>query len=255
MTAEAAILDAVSAVDDALIELAKTLDDEARRLLDRLDREGGRLVSTRDNLASIAEIRRQIEAVATEQGLPRVMAVLDDKIPLIIQEALGSDYPVLGEFLPRIAQDVERALAGVVDDVARQMASGVADDLAKAVRLSITSGADVSKLATSIGQQMDASLGRVATLIERSIREVTEVSLKAAGEEAGKELGLAMGYVYIGPDDGKTRDPYCKDRLDKVLTQAQADALDPSERYNCRHGLAPIVYEDAIEQGIKPYEG
>lgn len=252
MSAELSILAAKAELDQALVEIARIVERELMRLVAEMDTAGKVLQSTKDNIANVMEIRARVQEIAYREGVPRVLAVLEREIPLVIKEALASDYPALGQFAPQIEADLQRVLAGQVDEIASQLGPSIADDLARAAREQIMGGSVVAELEARIAEQLDVSLGRVSVLLERTVREVHDESMRRSGQAASEVLGEEIVYVYVGPDDSVTRD-YCDARVGRYLDQAEADGLDPRQRFNCRHSLAPILKSEAEKRGIQPF--
>jgi len=132
----------------------------------------------------------------------------------------------------------------------------VADELTVAMRRSIVGGADMKKLQDDLMKSMETSRTRVVVLIERSVRDFQDETLRSAGKARAEATGENLYYLYLGPLDGKTRD-FCKVRVDKALTQKAADSMKGTrERFNCRHSLV-VVDEEYLEENpdVEIYRG
>lgn len=83
----------------------------------------------------------------------------------------------------------------------------------------------------------------------------------AVSAKKAEELGLDL-FLYVGPDDGVTRD-FCKDLLEKsppIYTKDEIAKMDNGQKlsvqiyrggYNCRHHWRPISRELARELGYR----
>ncbi len=234
-----------------LAELADNLARELLLAIGRLNTQGGNIKRDRDNAASVVEIRRQIAAIAARDGVPTVLRAMSEDLPEVVQEALR-DHPGLGIYAPEIVGDLERFFAAHAEDVAAYLTEDAPLELARVIRRGVTSGLDLSDLQAELAQRLDTTMGRAAVLADRGMRDFHEAAVKETGRKAAEALGETLVYVYVGPEDGVTRD-YCEARVDKYLTQEQADALDPTERYNCRHSLAATTLAEAREEGVQPF--
>jgi hypothetical protein len=247
MPGELEIQQATQRAEAILLDLAQAIQDEIRLLVASLDTEQGQLQSTQYNLRAIEDVRRQVRQIAIDQGQTAIADFLDTELPQVIQASLAESG--LGEFAPQITDDVLDFLDGLEEEVVKSL-DDTTGDLARAIRRGIVGGSQTSELLDAVARSLDTTLGRAATAIEGGIRRFNErVTLETA-----KDLGFF--YVYIGPDDQKTR-PYCQPRVGKVLTQEQADAAvaNVSGRWNCRHDLAPITLDEARRQGLEFFNG
>lgn len=247
MPGEQQIVQATARAEAVLGDLAQAILSEIQRILATLDTEEGQLESTSYNLRSIEDVRRQVQQIAVEQGSAAIADLLDRELPDIIQASLAESG--LGEFAPQITDDVLDFLDGLDQEVIKNL-NDTTGDLARAMRRGIVGGSQTSELLDSVARSLDTTLGRAATAIEGGIRRFNErVTIETARD-------ADFYYVYIGPDDQKTR-PYCRPRVGKVLNQEQADAAvaNVEGRWNCRHDLAPITLEDARRMGMEFFRG
>lgn len=232
-----------------LNEIAARLTAEIEALVAQLDTDGGVIQQTAYNANNVARIRAEVLALAEQEGVPSVLEVLRGELPGVIQQAIA-DYPVPDDAIAVITEDLLAVVEGQEAEVARVIGGGSADAVASAVRQSLTGALDVAALQANVARALDTSLGRAAVALDRAVREVQDRALILAGEAADE----TFVYVYTGPDDAVTR-PYCEARVGRYLTQEQANALDPAERYNCRHLPAPLPLREALAQGIPAFEG
>ena len=247
MPGEVQIARASAAADEILRDLAIAINDEIRRIIAGLDTKEGMLESTKYNLRSIAEVQRQVQAVIDRFGSPAIADLLDRRLPEVI--AANLQKAGLGGFAPQITDDVLDFLDGLERDVIKSL-NDTTGDLARAIRRGIVGTQTTDQLLEAVARSLDTTLGRASVAIEGGIRRFNERTLL----ETGKDLEFL--YVYIGPDDTKTR-PYCQPRVGKVLTQEQAEAAtaNVNGRWNCRHDLAPITRAEAEAQGLEFFRG
>lgn len=252
MPVDARLLQASRVADAILADLAAALEEAVLRLVARLDTRAGVTVQGAQSAQVVSDVRAQVAELARSRGLATLSEQLAADLPEVVLEALRSDFPELGQFAPQIEADLVRYFSEDVEAGLRDIPEQVAGDVARAIRQSVTVGETVDGLIERVAQSIDTSLGRASVLVERKIRNFAEEGLRRAGEAAAEEVGEPLVYEYVGPTDGKVR-PYCQARVGKYLTQAQADALDDSQRYNCRHSLAPILLEDARAEGMEAF--
>lgn len=247
MPGEQAIVQATARAESVLQDLAQAILSEIERVLASLDTREGQLESTTYNLRALEDVRRQVQQVALDQGATAIARLLDVELPDVIQASL--DEAGLGQFAPQITDDVLDFLDGLEQEVVKTL-NDTTGDLARAIRRGVVGGSQTSQLLDAVARSLDTSLGRAATAIEGGIRRFNE----RVTTETARDLGFY--YVYIGPDDAKTR-PYCQPRVGKVLTQEQADAAvaNVDGRWNCRHDLAPITLEEAQRLGLEFFRG
>jgi hypothetical protein len=247
MPGEAEIARASAAADEILRDLAIAINDEIRRIIVTLDTKDGVLESTKFNLRSIAEVQRQVQAVIDQFGSPAIGDLLDRRLPEVIEANLRESG--LEGFAPQITDDLLDFLDGLERDVIKSL-NDTTGDLSRAIRRGIVGTQTTDVLLEAVARSLDTTLGRASVAIEGGIRRFNERTLLETGK------GLEFLYVYIGPDDTKTR-PYCRPRVGKVLTQEQAEAATANVdgRWNCRHDLAPITRAEAEAQGLEFFRG
>lgn len=238
-----------------LQELADRLEREMLELTASLDSSGGVLAKGSSNLQSVAGIRRQVAAVAEREGLPKIVAALRAELPAVVTEALEASGLPIKALRVDITRELVAILEGQEIEIAKAIVEGVSDEMASAMRHAITGAVDMSALHKSVAKALDTSLGRAAIGLDRAVREIGDRALISAGKEASDLLDEdEFVYIYEGPIDEATRD-YCRDRAQKYLTAAQADALAPRERFRCRHVPAPTLLSEALADGIEAFKG
>jgi uncharacterized protein (DUF2267 family) len=246
---------AMARITVVLQQLADRLEEEVKALAAELDSEGGRLQSTRHNAQNVARIRQQVARVAEDEGLPAIVAQMRAELPDVVAEAIRESQ-VPDRFAADITEDLLRVIEGQEREIVRAIVGNTSDAVATATRQAITGALDVRALQAQVARAIDVTMGQAAVALDRAVREVGDRALIAAGKEASEALeeGGPFVYVYTGPDDAVTR-PYCDARVGRYLTQAQADALDPRERFNCRHVPSPVPLAVAEAEGIEPFKG
>ncbi|MGB1373626.1 MAG: hypothetical protein ACPG6R_10930 [Aequoribacter sp.] len=231
-----------------LTEVAARVARELAALVAQLDSAGGVTQNTRHNLNQVRAIRQQVREIAEQEALPAVLESLRGELPKIVQETLA-DYPQLGRFAPQITGDLVRLASGIEAEIAEVLTSQAPDALAKAMRASITGALSMQDLQSEVARALDTTLGRAAVAIDRGVRDFHEGALIRQSEIASELIDGDFLFLYVGPDDTRTR-PYCDARLDKVLTRADVEALDPTERYNCRHRPVPVLSSEVAGMAL-----
>lgn len=247
MPGEIEIARASAEADAILRDLAVAINDEIRRIIASLDTKEGMLESTKYNLRSIADIQKQLQELALKVGAPSIADLFDQRLPAVIEANLRESG--LGSFAPQITDDVLDFLDGLEREVIKSL-EDTTGDLARAIRRGIVGTQTTNELLAAVAKSLDTTLGRASVAIEGGIRRFNERVIT----DTARDLGFL--YVYIGPQDAKTR-KYCEPRVGKVLTQEQADAVvaNVEGRWNCRHDLAPITREEAERQGLEFFNG
>lgn len=233
-----------------LREIAERLEQEIAALTADLDTKSGSLEQTKYNTANVARIRQRVAEVAEEVGANQVTAILRQELPDVIKAVLAQNEMPL-EFTADVQQDLMRIMRGMELEVTQAIVQGTSGEVASAVRSAVTGGMDYAGLRAKVAGALDTSLGRAATGLDRAVREMGDRALIEAGKQAP---GGEWVYLYEGPKDGANR-PYCAARVGRYMTADQADALDPRERFGCRHVPVPIPLEIAQQDGYQPFSG
>jgi len=235
-----------------LARLADRLTRELTDLIASLDTTDGVTEQTRHNLDQVLRIREQTAQVAQRIGVPDVIGQLRAALPDVVAETL-KEFPELGNFAPQITSDLLRVLQGQEIEIARVLTAVAADEVASAVRASVTGALSITDITSRVARTMEVSMARAATTIDRAVRDFHETTARLQVDNVNEAAppGQDLVFIYAGPVDSLTR-PYCRKRVNKILTSAQVEALDPTERYNCRHRPAPILRSLAEAQDL-PY--
>lgn len=238
-----------------LQEISDRLEREMSTLIAALDSSGGIVDASEHNLANVSAIRKQVADIAEREGLPKIVAALRAELPAVVNEALAASGLPLGDFEADITSGILAALEGQEEEVARAIVKGVSSEMSASIRGALTGAVDMLALQKRVAATLDTSLGRAAVALDRAVREVGDRALISAGKAASDVIpDDEFVFVYVGPVDAATR-PYCRARAGKWLTEAQADALDPLERFRCRHVPAPALLSEVKANGTPQFKG
>lgn len=251
-----AIEDSTRRIAQRLDQLRRRLGAEIVRILAQMDGSDGRaLTSSADNLRNAMEVRAQILAALRDAGAEALEDELEQAAAEVAAEVLQT-VPGSAEFAPRAIQQIERVLRGQVDELANVWDAG-ADTLRLAIDRGVITGLPLEDLIERVEGALDLTFSQAETVVNSAIMGTHRATLLAVAEETGEELV----YLYVGPDDGKTR-PFCGQHEGKAFTREALDRLDNGAGqpkpvsvflggYNCRHSLAPMTVEEAIEDGVE----
>lgn len=246
--------EAIRRISSVLLQIAARLEAEVAALVAELDTKGGVLENTAHNASNIARIRQQVADVAEREGVPRVVEMLRQELPEVVRQVMAQ-HPVPAEFSVDVTRELLTVLQGQEQEIAAAIVDGASSEVAAAMRHAVSGAVDVRTLQARVSRALDTSLGRAAVALDRAVREMGDRALVAAGAEASELLDAdEFVYVYEGPDDAVTR-PYCDARVGRYLTADQARALEPRERFNCRHVPTPRLLSEVIAEGVQPFEG
>ncbi len=121
------------------------------------------------------------------------------------------------------------------------------DEIARALWQAVIRGVfgarDVDSILLDLGDILDASDGQIRTLYDTSVSIFgRQVEALQAGDDP------EAVFMYAGPADKKTRE-FCRERVGKVFTRAEIDAMDNGQidnvfltggGYNCRHTFMEV---------------
>jgi hypothetical protein len=253
--------------------IRRALLKEMQRLLGRLDQSNGKLVSTADALDNARRIRSQLLQVIREQGLAVIVQSSEQGIVDAVDAALAKTSPTpgmsreMGKAL-RVSLDaevkasIERTVSGILDDVANVF-TRAAVQMRKAIDVGVNTGSSLQDVIAEVSQALDTSFVRASTGVDTAVRGAYTKTTVLQAERGAEAVGVEMGYLYGGPEDGKNR-PFCERHVDKVYTlralkQLKNDNGLPVETflggYACRHRLSPIDLETARAEGYVIVDG
>lgn len=232
MSAQNVIDEIVRGAEQVIRRAMLTIAGQLRNRILELDTKNGKFV--RDQARITLSLADDIRLLAKEVAPGVVQEVVSDLTDLL-QETLN-DHPELGKYKPEIGNQLLRVFRSGASEIARVIVDTASDEVTSAIEGVVLAGAPIEDVVGPVAKALNTTRLRATIAVERAVREFHETSLK----EMGKNSGLDMVYLYVGPDTGNIR-PYCENRVDKILSQEQADALNPRERFNCRHSLAPVL--------------
>ncbi len=244
-----------SAVDTAIVGdlLGRQFAVELAAVLRSIERRLRPLV-VQASEGSPTSIIRAAQANRTRKGIEQVLT--DSGYPSLAESAYGKRLdPIVANVLTtrRLAQNAAR-LSGAFD--ARVQAIKMlhetdlldeGDEIARALWQAVIRGVfgarDVDAILLDLGDILDASDGQIRTLYDTSVSIFgRQVEALQAGDDP------EAVFLYAGPMDKKTR-KFCEERVGKVYTRAEIDAMDNGQidnvfltggGYNCRHTFMEV---------------
>lgn len=239
-----------------LRDILAAAEAEVRRLLLKMETTPGEatLAATQNNQAVVSQIRRRIASLG---------ALITSEAARASAAAATGESRRLGITME---PDVLRILDAITEDRIKEISAtwaAAADEVARAARVAITSGADLSRLVDDVqaklGGARAGSLSAVDSMTMAAGRQITIIDAEASGED--------MVYGYGGPVDAITR-LFCREHhsrlTSQVYTRAALDRLsNPGQPtpvsvylggFNCRHNLQPMTRAMAIDRGYRVVE-
>jgi hypothetical protein len=258
---DAALIDALT--DSFADELAIVLDllkTKLRTLVKELQTdETGRIVSTQQNLALTLRLRADLitaleQAGYTDLALRANDAPLD-RIAAQVLIAGAQDRASIGAFdLDALVAMKEVRFAELF-----QVGEDIATQLWRVTLDGVVGARPVVDLVEDLSDLMEISAKRARTVYDTLVstysRQVGQLGSTGEPDEA---------FLYVGPDDEKTRD-FCAERVDKVFSRAAIDAMDNGQLpnpmltgggYNCRHQFKRVsaidfALLDLMDTGVR----
>lgn len=248
--------------------LRAALMAEIEGYLRRLATSDGNLVATKEALANARAIRSQVLSLMREEGMPVTIATAEAKAMDAVDAALRGMMPApsvrdfgtstRATFEAEARDSIERTVSGLLDEVA-----GVFRDGAQQMRLAIDRGLNTSAPLESVIEDVRQAMGttflQASAAVDMAVRGAGQRVLIDMAERGAEAVGEEVAFLYLGPEDGKTRD-FCDRHVGKVYTRAAMKRLDngtgiPVEvsrgGFNCRHSWSPISIEDAVAEGYE----
>lgn len=228
----------------AIIEAAAL---RARALTLTIDAKDGEIqVAARGKASTVAS---QVMRAMRDAG--------DEARTLTEDRAVAAALAVIGD--REVSEDalslVESAVQPVLADMAR-----VTDETASEARATVSSAPSASRQLADLEDDVDSLFG----VLRAKLESAADAAVMGAGRGAivalAEESSERMGYVYLGPNDGKIR-PFCRKHVGKVYTREALDRLDNGDGqpkpvsvhlggYGCRHIPSPILLDDARSEGF-----
>jgi hypothetical protein len=249
--------DSVNVVLRRLLELLDDVEDDLQTSLSRLSFVDGAAENTRANVKNARAVRRDILRALKKLGADVERMAKAEALDVAAAAVVAAE---MGEgFNPDARARIARIVEGQLSDMSG-LWPDAADEITRAVNAGITSGADLGKMTRAVSERLQVAAGHAASLVDSAIVGAERAALVEVGEDADADVV----YLYLGPDDSKTRD-FCEKHKDKAYSKKALDKLgkDPLHAgqpkpvsaflggYNCRHTLSPMTIEDANEDGIE----
>ena len=254
-----------SAANARLQRIKDALMAEIVQRLQRLNQSDGKLSSEAAALDNARTIRRQVMDLMEEAGAPTVESVGEAAVMDAVSAALAQHAPapsvdnggMIGfSTAPDAKQQIAMSVQGVLDQITGVFADG-AQAMRKAIDVGLNTGSDLQSVITDVAQALETTFDRATTATDTAIRGAMRMALVMQAERGAEAAGITMLYLYLGPDDGKTR-PFCEEHVNRVYSLDALKAMDngtdlPVEifagGYSCRHALSPIDEESARAEG------
>jgi hypothetical protein len=231
-------------------ELATVLDllkTRIRFLVRQLQAQDGRVIANQNNLALALRLRSDLIAALEQAGYSRLaLNAVDDPLDRLAASVVkGAPARVaLGAYdVDAIAAMKELRLAQLL-----QVGEDVAVQLWRVTLDGVLGTRPVLDLVDDIADALDISERQARTLYDTLAstfsRQVAQIGTTGEPTEA---------FVYVGPDDAKTRD-FCAERVDKVFSRQAIENMDNGQLpnamltgggYNCRHQFRRVSKLDA----------
>lgn len=257
---DAALIDALT--ESFAGELAIVLDflkTKTRGLVKKLQTDpSGRMAATQQNLALTLRLRADLIRALEDAGYSQLALQATDA-PL---DRMAAQVLKGGVEAVRIgAYDLD-ALVAMKEIRFAQILKGGEDIAANLWRVTldgVLGARPVVDLVEDISDLLDTSHKQARTLYDTMVstysRQVAQIGTSGEPDEA---------FLYVGPDDIKTRD-FCAERVDRVYSREAIEAMDNGQLpnamltaggYNCRHQFRRVSAIDVellalVDTGIR----
>jgi hypothetical protein len=223
---------------------------ELTRALVQLDTVKGtdRLERDQAAMANAVRVLRQVDAALEAEGVGAVRTVLQQRA-VEAATAVADGSPIPADARSEIRAIVDERNADVVAVFAEAQ-----DAIRQAVNAGTTTNGSLGDLVDEVARTLDTATQKAAAAVDAAIMAAGRRTVVAAAQESG----LDLVYLYVGPDDAKTR-PFCAALVGKAVTEAKLATLDngmdlPAADYcggyGCRHSWAPMPLQDALDEHI-----
>lgn len=253
-----------AAMTDQLRELMRALEDEIRKLIN-LPPSDTRAIRMQNALKA----REQIAAVINRAGALYEDEAARAAIILAVDTIQESDILPDG-FAPDVAQEIDAAISGRFKELSQAFGE-MSDNVNKTLMRGAVAGLPTEEIAQQISKDLGKSEAVGRTVTTTALHSASRAALVDTADETGADFV----YAYVGPLDVKTR-PFCRfygfpdgggSKVAYTREALRVMSQDPTQQnqpggemgdvsaalggYNCRHGLAPIFIEEAIEEGYE----
>jgi hypothetical protein len=247
---DAALIDALT--DSFADELSVVLDllrTKIRGLVRTLTANPeGRVVATQQNLALALRLRADLIRVLEDAGYTQLaLRATDAPLDRLAAQVLkgGTEAVRLGAYdLDALVAMKEIRFAQIL-----RVGEDIAANLWRITLDGVLGARPVVDLVDDIADLLDTSAKQARTLYDTMAstfsRQVAQIGTTGEPDEA---------FLYVGPDDAKTRD-FCAERVDKVFSREAIEQWDNGNMdgdpflvcggWNCRHQLRRVSAIDA----------
>jgi hypothetical protein len=241
---DAALIDALT--DSFAAELSTVLDllkTKIRGLIKKIDTNpDGRLVGTQQSLALALRMRADIIRVLEDAGYTKLaLKAVDAPLDRLAAQVLNGGVEAV-----RIgAYDLDALVAMKQIRFAQilQVGEDIAANLWRVTLDGVLGARPVVDLVDDISDLLDTSAKQARTLYDTMTstfsRQVGQIGTTGEPDEA---------FLYVGPDDIKTRD-FCAERVDRVYSREAIEAMDNGQLpnvyltgggFSCRHAFRRV---------------
>ena len=253
-----------AAMVDQLRELMRALEDEIRKLIN-LPPSDTRAIRMQNALKA----REQIAAVIDRAG-----ALYEDEAAraaiILAVDSIQESNILPDGFAPDVAQEIDAAISGRFKELSQAFGE-MSDNVNKTLMRGAVAGLPTEEIAQQISKDLGKSEAVGRTVTTTALHSASRAALVDTADETGADFV----YAYVGPLDVKTR-PFCRfygfpdgggSKVAYTREALRVMSKDPTQQnqpggemgdvaaalggYNCRHGLAPIFIEEAIEEGYE----
>jgi hypothetical protein len=212
-----------------------------RRLLRQLETDTtGRIAATETNLALALRMRQDLTRALEDGGYPELVTRAADAPLDRLARQLLDPRTRTGQAVQLAAFDLDALVAMKQLRLAEllQVGDDVAVQLWRITLDGVVGARPVLDLVDDIADVLDISARHARTVYDTAVatfsRQVEQLGTTGAPDEA---------FLYVGPDDEKTR-PFCEAHVDRVYSRAAIDTMDNGQLpnvlltaggYNCRH--------------------
>lgn len=240
----------VEAFTDALADAWGAVRRRIVVLTDALDAEQGRLQSTAVNLGAARKIASELQRELAARGVgDLIQGAVDDMGDL-------AKYRGIGQTTVRRVEAATAWSAGNLEAFRTLKLAELADipdtvvrQVERVILNGIVSAQSRSTLINELTDLLDTSLPKATTLYDTALSEYSRLVVTATARGTSDEA-----FLFDGPIDAKLR-PFCAERVGKVFTRAEIDAMDNGQLpntlisgggYNCRHTWIPLDEQDTL---------
>jgi hypothetical protein len=247
---DAALIDALT--DSFADELSVVLDllkTKIRGLVKKIQADpNGRMVATQQNLALALRLRADLIRVLDDAGYTQLaLKATDAPLDRLAAQVLkgGVEAVRLGAYdLDALVAMKEIRFAQIL-----KVGEDIAANLWRVTLDGVLGARPVTDLVDDISDLLDTSAKQARTLYDTMTstfsRQVGQIGTTGEPDEA---------FLYVGPDDIKTRD-FCAERVDKVFSREEIEDWDNGNMdgdpflvcggWNCRHQLRRVSAIDS----------